>query len=102
MGGGEVVGVHVELRERRPRGGELAAGRVALEQRHRSLGRLSRFGRSPRAPHHLRERDERHRFAALVTELSMTRERALERLDRTGRVVDEVALVRAPLQQLGS
>ena len=97
-----ILGILVECRQHRTRGHERAAGRTALQQRHRTLGRLERLGDAARAPKHVCERGQRACLAQVVAELAMTDEGALERLDRARGVVDEKALARLPLQQIGS
>ena len=81
--------------------GQLRPRFEAFEHLHRLAARALRRGDAAGTPVHLRQRAERHRLAAAISELAMACERALLRGHRVVHPIREVALVRMPLEQVG-
>ena len=81
--------------------GQLAPRFEAFEHVHRLAARALGLGDAAGTPDHLRQRAERHGFAAAIPELAMAGQRALLRGHRVIHAIREIALVCMPFEEIG-
>src|SRR5206468_8816072 len=95
-----VLDVHADRRGRAISQREVAARRQLLEHLDRLPHRVVRLLDAVATPQTGRERAQREALVAAIADRTMDLERLLERGDRLVGLVREVALVRAPFEQL--